>query len=62
MTRAEMETRLADYEHRLATQTAERDKTQALLDRMDVAVQQLQGAVIALRDVVASEPEDGAAS
>jgi hypothetical protein len=61
MTRADVETRLKDFEERLATQTAERDKAQALLERMHVAVAQLQGAVTALRDLIASEPEDGAA-
>jgi hypothetical protein len=60
MTRADVETRLKEFEDRLATQSAERDKAQAMLDRMHVAVAQLQGAVTALRDLVASEPEDGA--
>jgi hypothetical protein len=58
MTRADMETRLHEFEDRLATQTSERDKAQALLDRMHVAVAQLQGAVTALRELVASEPEE----
>ena len=60
MTRADLQTRLAEFEGRLTTQTAERDKAQALLARMDVAVAQLQGAVTALRELVASEPEDDA--
>jgi hypothetical protein len=58
MTRADLQTRLADFEDRLATQTAARDKAQALLERMHVAVAQLQGAVSALRDLVASDAED----
>jgi hypothetical protein len=62
MTRAELQTRLVEFEDRLATQSAERDKAQALLERMHVAVAQLQGAITVLRDLVASEPEDGAAS
>lgn len=61
MTRADVEVHLAEFETRLATQTAERDKAQALLERMHIAVAQLQGAVTALRDLVASEPEDPAA-
>lgn len=61
MTRADLETRLADYEDRLATQTAEREKAHALVERMRIAVAQLQGAVTVLRELVASEPEgDGA--
>ncbi len=62
MTRADVTARLTEFEGRLATQTAERDKAQALLERMHVAVAQLQGAVTALRDLLASEPEDDAAS
>jgi hypothetical protein len=58
MTRADVQTRLTEFEDRLATQTAERDKAQALLERMHVAVAQLQGAVTALRELVASEPEE----
>jgi hypothetical protein len=58
MTRADVAARLTAFEERLATQTAERDKTQTLLDRMQVAVAQLQGAVTALRELLASEPED----
>ncbi len=61
MTRVDLETKLAEFEDRLATQSAERDKAQALLDRMHVAVAQLQGAITVLRELVASEPEDGAA-
>jgi hypothetical protein len=60
MTRAALQTRLAEFEERLATQSAERDKAQALLERMHVAVAQLQGAISVLRELVASEPEDGA--
>jgi hypothetical protein len=60
MTRADLQTRLAEFEDRLATQSAERDKAQALLERMHVAVAQLQGAISVLRELVASEPEDGA--
>jgi uncharacterized coiled-coil protein SlyX len=62
MTRTDLQTRLAEFEERLATQSAERDKAQALLERMHVAVAQLQGAITVLRELVASEPEDGAAS
>jgi hypothetical protein len=58
MTRADVETRLKEFEERLTTQTAERDKAQALVERMHVAVAQLQGAVTALRDLLASEPEE----
>jgi hypothetical protein len=62
MTRVDLETKLVEFEDRLATQSAERDKAQALLERMHVAVAQLQGAISVLRELVASEPEDGAAS
>jgi hypothetical protein len=62
MTRVDLETKLVEFEDRLATQSAERDKAQALLERMHVAVAQLQGAITVLRELVASEPEDGAAS
>lgn len=58
MTRVDLTTKLAEFEDRLMQQTAERDKTQALLTRMDVAVAQLQGAVSALRELRDSEPED----
>lgn len=61
MTRADLATKLADLEERLTQQSAERDKTQALLVRMDVAVAQLQGAVSALRELLAGEPEEPAA-
>jgi hypothetical protein len=61
MTRADMQARLATFEDRLATQSAERDKAQAMLERMHIAVAQLQGAVTALRELVADDPEDGAA-
>jgi hypothetical protein len=57
MTRADVETRLKDMEERLAAQSGERDKTQALLQQMHVAVSQLQGAVTVLRELL-SEPED----
>jgi hypothetical protein len=62
MTRVDLETKLVEFEERLVTQSAERDKAQALLERMHVAVAQLQGAIGVLRELVASEPEDGAAS
>jgi hypothetical protein len=58
MTRADVQARLTEFEERLATQSAERDKAQALLERMHVAVAQLQGAVTALRELLASEPEE----
>lgn len=61
MTRAELETRLRDFEERLVTQSAEREKAQALLERMHVTVAHLQGAVTVLRELLASEPENGAA-
>ena len=58
MTRADLQTRLTQMEERLAAQSGERDKAQAMIARMDVAVAQLQGAVSALRDLLASEPEE----
>lgn len=58
MTRADLQTRLTEFEDRLAAQSGERDKAQAMLERMHVAVAQLQGAVSALRDLLAAEPED----
>jgi hypothetical protein len=62
MTPADVQARLADFEERLATQSAERDKAQALLERMTIAVAQLQGAVTALRGLLANEPPpEGAA-
>jgi hypothetical protein len=61
MTRGDLETRLAAFEERLATQSAERDKAQALLERMHMAVAQLQGAITVLRELLAAELGDGAA-
>ena len=60
MTRADLEARLTEFDTRLAAQSAERDKAQAMLERMHVAVAQLQGAVSVLRELLAGEPEDGA--
>ena len=61
MTRADLQTKLTEFEERLTQQSGERDKTQTLLTRMDVAVAQLPGAVTVLREMLASEPEEPAA-
>jgi hypothetical protein len=61
MTRADVETRLKEFEDRLATQTSERDKAQAIVERMTVAIYQLQGAITVLRELLAGDAEDGAA-